>query len=119
MVSTRPALERMYNAQCNILVKSEVQSSTTKRTSFTESALVSNQPCKLSFETIKQTTENSDAAEVTQLVKLFISPDIVIPPGCKITVTQHGRTKDYQSSGEPAVYTNHQEVVLELFKGWA
>jgi hypothetical protein len=28
-------------------------------------------------------------------------------------------TINYEKSGEPAVYSHHQEVPLELFKGWA
>ena len=75
--------------------------------------------CKLSFVTIKQTLENQNVAEVVQVTKLFISNEVDIPAGSKIRVTQNGKTADYEKSGEPAVYTNHQEITLELFKGWA
>lgn len=56
---------------------------------------------------------------VSQSVKLFISPDIVIKAGSKIIVTQHGRTTEYSNSGVPAVYPTHQEIMLTLFEGWA
>ena len=26
---------------------------------------------------------------------------------------------EYKNSGEPAVYNTHQEIMLELWKGWA
>ena len=50
-----------------------------------------------------------------QTIKLFISPLVNVPPGSKITVTQNNQTQVYKSSGQPAVYTNHQEIELELF----
>ena len=39
--------------------------------------------------------------------------------GSKITVTQNGVTTDYASSGKPAVYETHQEVILELKEKWS
>lgn len=80
--------------------------------------VLEDQPCKLSFETL--TSSNGDpVATVSQSVKLFISPDVVIKAGSKIIVTQHGRTTEYSNSGVPAVYPTHQEIMLTLFNGWA
>jgi hypothetical protein len=42
-----------------------------------------------------------------------------VKPGSKLTITQNDMTTEYQSSGKPAFYSTHQEIVLELFKGWA
>lgn len=77
-----------------------------------------DQPCKLSFETLTSST-GDPVATVSQSVKLFISPDVVIKAGSKIIVTQHGRTTEYSNSGVPAVYPTHQEIMLTLFEGWA
>lgn len=115
----KKALEFLWKGTCTISVKKEKTNPITKRTEFDEDVIYSNQPCKLSFERLTTTTENSNAALITQGVKLFLSPTIEIPPGSKITVTQNEKTTDYERSGEPAVYSNHQEVPLELFKGWA
>ena len=119
VMAQKTALESLWKGKCTIYVHDEQKNQTNKRSKFVERAVYTDQPCKLSFETIKQTTENNNATQVMQSVKLFISPDVVIPPGCKITVTQNGKTTDYQSSGEAGVYSYHQEIVLELFKGWA
>lgn len=119
MVDTSKALQSLWKGSCTVYVKQEAQDPTTKRITFGESAVYTNQACKLSFEKITDTIENNNAALITQAAKLFISPDVIIPPGSKITVTQNGKTADYEKSGEPAVYSNHQEVPLELFKGWA
>ncbi|HBG5847838.1 TPA: hypothetical protein OUL20_003776, partial [Clostridioides difficile] len=56
-------------------------------------------------------------AKLEQKIKLFISPDIEIKAGSKLIITnQNNITKEYIRSGEPAIYPNHQEIILELFK---
>ena len=42
-----------------------------------------------------------------------------MPAGSKIVVTQEGRTAAYARSGEPAVYSSHQEIVLVPFEEYA
>lgn len=70
-------------------------------------------PCRLSFKTISQAEQTEWGANVSQVVKLFISPEVYIPPGSTIEVTQNNVTRRYKHSGISAVYTNHQEIVLE------
>ena len=67
-------------------------------TNFQEVTVLEDQPCKLSFETLTSST-GDPVATVSQSVKLFISPDVVIKAGSKIIVTQHGRTTEYSNSG--------------------
>ena len=117
MNAHRKALERLWKDRCSIFVKEKVTDPTTKLTDFEEKPLLQDQPCKLSFETLTSSTGDPVAA-VSQAVKLFISPDVVIKAGSKIIVTQHGRTTEYSNSGVPAVYPTHQEIMLTLFNGW-
>lgn len=84
-----------------------------------EVVALEGQPCRISFSKISQVVQNEVAASTTQGIKLFLSPDVIIQPGSKITVTQNGVTTDYISSGVPAVYATHQEIMLELFERWA
>ena len=119
MVSTKNALEMLWLGLCSIYVREKKINPNTKRTEFVETELITDQPCKLSFETIKSTEESNHVAGVRQAVKLFISPNITIPAGSKIVVIQNDVTGEYQNSGVPPVFTNHQEIALELFKGWA
>ena len=70
-------------------------------------------PCRLSFKTISQAEQTELGANVSQVVKLFISPEVYIPPGSTIEVTQNNVTRRYRHSGISAAYTNHQEIVLE------
>ena len=119
MVSAqRKALERLWKDRCTIYTQEKVKDPTTKLTDFEEKPLLQDQPCKLSFETLTSST-GDPVATVSQSVKLFISPDVVIKAGSKIIVTQHGRTTEYSNSGVPAVYPTHQEIMLTLFNGWA
>jgi hypothetical protein len=119
MVNHRAALEKLWKGLCTITVRQGSKNQINKRTEFTETIVYENQPCKLSFERITSTNENNNAVLVIQGAKLFIAPEINIPAGSKITVTQNNKTNVYEKSGEPAIFTNHQEVPLELFKRWA
>ncbi|OON85917.1 hypothetical protein BXO88_09825 [Oribacterium sp. C9] len=76
-------------------------------------------PCHLSIESKTAAIQSESAAAVAQVTKLFTQPDVVIPSGSKITVTQAGVTKAYKRSGIPAVYISHQEIVLDVFNGWS
>ncbi|HEL7581839.1 TPA: hypothetical protein UL930_003759, partial [Clostridioides difficile] len=73
--------------------------------------VLENQPCKLSYKNIVSATEGK-LAKLEQTIKLFISPDIEIKAGSKLIIND----KEYVRSGESAIYPNHQEIILELFK---
>lgn len=115
----RTAIESLYNGKCTIAEYRSVKDAVTKITVKQEIITATNQPCRLSFKTITSTSLGDGAATISQVVKLFIAPEIQINPGSKITVTQNNVTTDYQSSGKPAMYANHQEIILKLFDGWA
>lgn len=114
----KQAIERLYDGECTI-VEHKPFKDMNRTTSFRDVILYEKEPCRLSFQSLDTTQKDNGAAEIKQVIKLFIAPDINIPAGCKITVTQNGVTADYKSSGVPAVYTNHQEIILELFERWA
>lgn len=117
----RKALERLWKDRCTVYHRVKVTDPKTKLTDFDEKPLLQDQPCKLSFETLNS-TDGDHVATLAQSVKLFISPDVEIPAGCKIVVTRFNdleRTFTYSRSGEPGIFTNHQEIMLEPFKGYA
>jgi hypothetical protein len=115
----RSAIEKLYTGLCNTFEYEGVRDPVTKITKHQEVPKLINQPCKLSFEKINSSNQSETAASIAVTAKLFISPDVVISPGSKLVVTQNGKTTEYKSSGEPAFYASHQEVILELFKGWS
>ncbi|CUH95882.1 hypothetical protein P22_1968 [Propionispora sp. 2/2-37] len=115
----RKAIESMYAGVCTVYEYQSIKDPVTKITSQKEVAVLTDQPCRLSFKNITGTSSNDGAAAVTQEIKLFIAPEVTIKPGAKLTITQNGVTADYEGSGKPAVYTHHQEIILDLFKGYA
>ena len=119
VAAARKAIESLYKGQCTVSEYQSVNDPVTKITEKQEVAVLTGQPCRLSFKAVTGTTTADGAANITQAVKLFIAPELNIKPGSKLTVMQNGVIADYQSSGQPAVYTHHQEIVLELFKEFA
>lgn len=115
----RKAIESLYVGTCNVIERRAIKDPITHVTTQEEVVALDNQPCKLSFERITSAHQTSAAAVVTQSTKLFIAPEIDIKPGSKIVVTQRGRTETYTRSGQPAYFSSHQEIQLELFKRWA
>ena len=120
MVSRRrKAVESLYKGLCTVMVWREVEDPITHVTTFKEVPLFTDQKCKLSYEKQTSTTPTGGPAVIAQTTKLFIAPELDIPAGSKIIVTQHGKTNEYGRSGEPGIFMDHQEIVLETFKGWA
>lgn len=118
MSAVRKAIESMYKDTCCIFEQQKVKDPTTHVTKLKEVEVHKDVKCKLSFSSITSAGKG-DVATIVQVTKLFISPEIEIKPGSKIVVTHEGVTTAYQRSGVPAIHSNHQEVVLELFRGYA
>lgn len=117
--AARKAIESTYTGLCTIVERRDVRDEKTKITRKSEITVIENQPCKLSFESIKAAVQTETAAAIAQSTKLFIAPEIRVESGSKIIVEQNGVKAEYSASGEPAVYLSHQEIMLELFEGWA
>lgn len=114
----RNAIESNYDFVCDIIErKTVIENNITKKKQ--EVTVEAKKPCRVSFENILVNTQTDTEAEKNQKIKLFIAPELVIKPGSKIVVTGRGRTTVYKNSGEPAIYSTHQEIMLELWKGWA
>ncbi|MCM1561743.1 MAG: hypothetical protein NC123_19745 [Butyrivibrio sp.] len=117
--AARKAIESTYEGVLMVTEHQKVTDEKTRLTDYQDVVVLVDQPCHLSFETLKSAVQTDSAAAVIQTIKLFVSPDITIRAGSKITVTQAGVTTDYICSGIPAVYETHQEIMLELFERWA
>lgn len=112
------AIESLYIGRCTIIEHQQIFDTETKQTKFCDVEIFKDIPCRLSFLSLKAASDEV-VSSVAQSIKLFLAPDIKIPAGCKITVTQNGRTTSYKQSSTPAVHSNHQEIQLELFQKWA
>ena len=118
-VEVKKAIESLYEDTCTIYEKKKVTDPITKLTKTEDVEVLKDQPCKLSFSSVKAAEEGSNVATVSQVVKLFISPDVLIRPGSKISVTRNCKTTEYASSGQEANFSTHKEIVLNLFKEYA
>lgn len=117
--AARKAIEQYhYDGVCTVTEHKKTNNVASKLVTFEDVLVLSEQPCHLVFKMVESAVQSASAAKTEQTIKLLVSPDVVIRPGSKITVTQEGATTDYACSGVPAVYATHQEIVLELFGGW-
>lgn len=116
--AARKAIEATYDGVLTVTEHQKVKDEVTKVTGYKDVVVLNDQPCRLSFERLQTAIQSDSSASVAQTTKLFVSPDIVIKAGSKITVTQAGVTTDYTCSGIPAVYMTHQEIIINLFKSW-
>lgn len=118
MVKFRRTIESSYTGVCDISEYQDVRDGV----GITQHTLVKTAeavPCRLSYSSKTAAVQTETAAAVSQSIKLFLAPDITVHEGSVITVTQDGVTRGYKSSGVPAVWFSHQEIMLELSKEWA
>ena len=118
VVKVRKAIESLYTGKCTITEHQKIKKEN-KSTGFEDVVVLTDQPCRLSFSNITNTSTGDAASAVTQIVKVFLAPEIQVKPGSKLTITQDDVTTEYKSSGKPAHYSTHQEIILELFEEWA
>lgn len=116
----RKAIEKMYIGRCDIVV-SEKFVKPNHATDFEDVIIGKRLPCKLSYgthsySTPKLASESQTTTTISASVKLFINPEIIVPAGSKIKVTQNGKTTNYKYTGEVALFETHQEIRLELAK---
>lgn len=109
----RRAVERLYRDTATI--STEVQSTPDPVTGRIVNQTVTTGPysCRLSYKNFPEAKQGDGIAEFMQTITLFIAPELVIKAGSVITVTHEGRTLEFTASGVPAVYSDHQEIVLE------
>lgn len=115
----RNRIEQMYEDSCTVYEQMDVFDKKTKVKKGKRVAILEDEPCRLSFSRLEAGEKADPASMPPQTVKLFISPDIDIKTGCVIEIRHKGRTYEYERSGQPAVYSSHQEIVLQLYERWS
>lgn len=123
MVSRRrKALESLYRDRCDIYEIRKAKNPATKQTMREWVLKQEDIPCRLSYGKSPAVSDGMSAG-VSQTITLFLSPDIQVDEGSKITVRQNvggqQRSTVYENSGTPQVYAEHQQIELKLRKDWA
>lgn len=114
----KKSLEMLFEDKCNVFeyVKEKQANGTTAHK---EKLVLADIPCRISFKTVNQTVEGAKSSTPVQSIKLFIPNDINTKDGSKIVITRQGETTAYKNSGVISKYATHNELGLELFKGWS
>ncbi|MFQ9651216.1 MAG: hypothetical protein ACLRZZ_14170 [Enterocloster sp.] len=115
----RKAIEATYDGTCRIYGMKPIRDPVTKVTRQEEALVQDGIACHLSYSSTAPAAGSDTVAGVAQTIKLFLDPEPVVPPGSRIEVTQQGRTESYAQSGKAAVYSSHQEILLEIWKEYA
>lgn len=118
-VLARKAQESTYDGRCTVIEHQKVKDSKTKITTEKDVTLLEDEPCRLSYSNVSVVEQTESAAKTAQVIKLFLSPDVQIKPGAKITVTQAGVVRAFECSSVASVYPTHQEIVLKLAERYA
>lgn len=113
MVDSKNVLKRLWTDTCMVKNLIEVEDKKDHSTSTEEVIVLENEPCKLSFQTISANSEDETKAKLVQKAKLFLSNEVEIKPGSRIEIRRGGRQFSYSSSGLPAIFSSHQEIILE------
>lgn len=113
------AIKRLWRGKCTVTVREARTDEGTGRAESIEVTRLVDEPCRISYKTVEPTESSDGASRPTQSITLLIDANVDIPVGSKIRVTQNGVTAEYERSGKAAVYSCHQEIPLELFRGWA
>lgn len=109
----RKAIESLYQdtATITISVKGQVDPKTGRVINKEKTS--PEYPCRISYKTFPIANNPNGVAEFSQLITLFIAPEVDIPAGSKVTVNHLGKTLEFTASGVPARYSDHQEVELK------
>lgn len=106
------AVKMLWTSRCNI-INYEDLTNDDGATVQKKTVIAENVPCRISYSTDNAGVQTNTTDNISQQIKLFISCDIKIKPGSEIIVTsKNGTVKHYISSGIPAEYTAHQEIML-------
>lgn len=128
--NTRPVLEQLWESTCSVWTYIDVFDDVTKQTTQTLTSVPNmlDLPCRLSYQQVSDVTSKSEAPVVQVIIKLFLpktymkdgeESELVIPAGSIISVSQHGRIGWFDRSGEPAVFSSHQEIILNVREEYA
>ena len=112
-MSIREALESLYVGECTVYgFEDIVEDGITRQ----ETRVIYEGKCRLSYNikygSSREGIQTSTFDKAEQRIRLFLTNDCEIPAGSRITVRQNGVETEYRTSGQPAVYTFHQEVTL-------
>lgn len=111
--SARKAIEKLYTHKCDIYENRSVFNAERFRNEMQKILTHENVPCRVSF--ITQNTQTDDnVSKIDNLVKLFISPEIIIEPAASVAANVDGNKIYMVLATSPAIYKTHREYILKI-----
>ena len=117
-MDVRTAMRSMWDDTCTVYEYHPIRKPNGS-TVHEEVPVFVDEPCRLSFSRLTEAKQTDTAAEIVQIVKLFLDENVGVKTGSKIVIKCRGREFVYGYSGESGVFDDHQEIVLIPWKGWA
>lgn len=109
-------LTLLWVGRCTIFEYQHITDPETFKTTAELVPVLEDEPCRLSYNHEQATNIQSGVAVVSQSITLFIRKDLEIKPGSVLEITQNGVTEKYKGSGQPAIYSKHQQIILQLYE---
>ncbi|WP_339316880.1 ABC transporter ATP-binding protein [Paenibacillus sp. FSL R10-2734] len=113
VAAERAALESTYEGLCTVSEMKDVKDPVSGKTRQQPVVVLADEPCGLSQSTLPSATQTVTSDKVEYDAKLFISPDVTIKPGSRITVQQNGMEFKGEQAGKAFRYATHQEIKLK------
>lgn len=113
VAAERAALESTYEGLCTVSEMKDVKDPVSGKTRQEPVVVFADEPCGLSQSTLPSATQTVTSDKVEYDAKLFISPDVTIKPGSRITVQQNGMEFKGEQAGKAFRYATHQEIKLK------
>lgn len=106
----RQAIEATYDGICNVFTSKKVKVDGETKTEWLPT--IENKPCAFSQNKLTAVNQSDTKGEINYTAKLFIAPEINIPPGSKIVVEQYGEVYNLSQTGRPFTYPTHKEILM-------
>ncbi len=106
--SRRRIIEKRYKGVAT--VKGTTKTKVNGETVSNPVEIVKDQPCSLIQLNPSPVQQTEVKATIINIYKILMAPEIDVPPGSEITVTQKGVTYNLSNSGKPLVCETHQEI---------
>lgn len=112
-------LEKLYLDSCDIYEYEKYIDDNTKALKQRLILKYSNVRCKMSNYICSSNLvfykEDKFKNSIQKKIKIFLGKEFSIKAGSVIDITRDGEKVRYKNCSSPSIYTNHQEIIAEVF----
>lgn len=109
----RSAVESIYVDRMDVSVSEWVPDPVTGIETETYVEIARDVPCRVVTQQIETLQEKPK--QFRRMIGVDLNPELVIPPGSKLTIRHYDRVDEYRLSSLPQVYSGHQRVDAECY----